>query len=145
MSTRGNRRKWPLLKRAYGEACLRCQKREATTLNCVTPLGEGGSKALANLQQLCAICHEFDQQHDALGVRSKHADYRPRLWRDRLADVLSRQVREQIQPDTFTPRFLKPGCYLCNFTTPTRDGVHMSGPDGAPCAVPCLNRKARAA
>lgn len=71
---------WELMKLICGPTCLRC-KTEGRRMekDHITPVSQGGSDGIWNLQPLCARCN--------CSKGRENIDYRPDAWWDRMAAV----------------------------------------------------------
>ena len=66
---------WPHIRRAYGDACLRCGKaEERLSADHVVPLYHGGTNDVFNLQPLCRSCNKIKGRRMWLDYRSDQGE-----------------------------------------------------------------------
>jgi hypothetical protein len=71
---------WEALKHVCGSACLRCGTDDVKFVkDHITPIYQGGSDSIENLQPLCGTCNS--------SKGPEQIDYRPNDWHERLANA----------------------------------------------------------
>lgn len=70
---------WATLKDICGQLCLRCESRTDLVKDHITPIYQGGSDSIENIQPLCRSCNS-SKGPEAI-------DYRPKDWMERLRNA----------------------------------------------------------